>query len=217
MNTITTSITTSDQSLFDFNGHPVRVISKEGAFHFVASDIADALGHRDALTAIRYLDDDEKGYAVWRIRSDNGVEQDRELLTVNESGLYGLIFRGRKAEAKAFRRWVTGTVLPTLRQHGLYVVGEEKPLPENMTEEEATAALEEHQRAAAQLQARLAAIVAERAAQLAAARAAALERREDRDFALQQLKRISNALRGSRKHRKEARPAAHCSRPAVSL
>lgn len=44
----------------------------------------------------------------------------QDLTTVNESGLYSLILRSRKPEAKAFRRWVTSEVLPSIRKHGMY-------------------------------------------------------------------------------------------------
>ena len=50
------------------------------------------------------------------------------MLIVNESGLYGLVLRSRKPSAYAFRRWVTTTVLPSLRKDGVYIVGQEKPI-----------------------------------------------------------------------------------------
>ena len=44
---------------------------------------------------------------------------------ISKSGLYSLILTSRKPEAKAFKRWVTGTVLPSIRKHGGYVAGQE--------------------------------------------------------------------------------------------
>ncbi|WP_240795318.1 BRO-N domain-containing protein [Pseudomonas oryzihabitans] len=61
------------------------------------------------------LDDDERGIAT--VNTPSG---DQEMLIVNESGLYSLIFKSRKKEAKRFRKWVTAEVLPAIRQHGRY-------------------------------------------------------------------------------------------------
>ena len=60
------------------------------------------------------------------------------LLSVSESGLYKLIMRSRKPEAKKFQNWVTGTVLPAIRKDGLYVRGEEKVSAGEMDLEELT-------------------------------------------------------------------------------
>lgn len=83
---------------------------------FVAKDVCDLLGierHRDA---IRNFDDDERG----RLLMDTlGGKQ--EMATINESGLYNLIFQSRKPEAKQFRKWVTSEVLPAIRRQGFYV------------------------------------------------------------------------------------------------
>ncbi|MBH5296524.1 BRO family protein [Corynebacterium ulcerans] len=58
------------------------------------------------------------------IRSENGVEQERSVTVITESGLYAAILKSRRPEAKAFRRWVTSEVLPTIRKHGVYVTDE---------------------------------------------------------------------------------------------
>jgi anti-repressor protein len=127
-----TTTTNTAPARFDFQGHSVRTsTAPDGSHWFIAQDVARALGHRDAVNAVRILDDDEKGYT--KISTPGGSQ---EVLTLNESGLYTLAFRSRRPEAKAFRRWVTGTVIPTLRQHGLYMVGQEQPLPEGMTEDQ---------------------------------------------------------------------------------
>lgn len=44
------------------------------------------------------------------------------MTVISESGMYALIFKSRKTEAKYFRLWVTGTVLPEIRKHGSYVI-----------------------------------------------------------------------------------------------
>ena len=57
----------------------------------------------------------------------------QRLTVVSESGLYAMVLRSRKGEAKAFRRWVTGTVLPTLRKDGIYIAGQETPITDELT------------------------------------------------------------------------------------
>ena len=101
----------------------VRVSTDEnGEPWFVAADVARVLDYRTASDAIRYLDDDEANTLKQRIRSENGVEQERQMLIINESGLYNLIFRSRKPEAKKFRKWVTEEVLPSIRKTGSYSI-----------------------------------------------------------------------------------------------
>lgn len=83
---------------------------------FVAKDVCDILGitnSRDALTA---LDADEKG--VGNIYTLGGSQK---MATINESGLYALVLKSRKPEAKEFSRWVRREVLPSIRKHGGYL------------------------------------------------------------------------------------------------
>jgi hypothetical protein len=61
------------------------------------------------------LDDDEKGVVL-----TDTLGGAQEILIVNEPGLYNVIFQSRKPEAKAFRRWVTHEVLPSIRKYGYY-------------------------------------------------------------------------------------------------
>lgn len=100
---------------FNPNNAPVRVQVINGEPWFVAKDICDALSIENNRNATARLDDDEKGVSI--VRTPSG---DQQMSVVNESGLYNLIFQSRKAEAKAFRRWVTGEVLPTIRRTGRY-------------------------------------------------------------------------------------------------
>ena len=99
---------------------PVRVIMIDGNPWFVATDVATVLGYRNAPDMTRNLDDDEKGTHNLRIRSENNVEQDRELTIINESGLYAAVIKSRKPEAKKFRKWITKDVIPTIRKTGSY-------------------------------------------------------------------------------------------------
>lgn len=102
--------------VYNFDAQGVRVVGPWDTPRFVAKDICDILeiqNHRDTLAKV--LESDEKG--VDTVYTLGGPQ---EMLTVNESGLYALIFRSRKPEARLFRRWVTGTVLPAIRRTGTY-------------------------------------------------------------------------------------------------
>ncbi len=93
----------------------VRTVIKDGSPWFVAADVCRALkiiNNRDAL--IR-LDEDEKGVA--KIDTPGGTQ---EMSIINEPGLYALVMGSRKAEAKAFRRWILHEVIPSIRQNGFY-------------------------------------------------------------------------------------------------
>ena len=100
---------------FKFDESPVRVVMKDGETWFVAKDVCDILDINDPSMAVGRLDDDETSTTT--IGTTSGP---REMLTVNESGVYSLVFTSRKPEAKRFRKWVTGTVLPEIRKTGSY-------------------------------------------------------------------------------------------------
>ena len=107
-------------SVYDFKSIQVRVVEKDGVAWFVAGDVAKALGYPDAKQMTRILDDDEAALHIVQSRSENGVVQDREVVIINESGLYHSLIKSRKPEAKPFRKWVTAEVLPTIRKTGRY-------------------------------------------------------------------------------------------------
>lgn len=95
---------------------------------FIAKDVCAALELSEVSNTVKRLDDDEK---LMRTVFVSG--QRREMWFINESGLYNLIFQSRKPEARAFRKWVTGEVLPAIRRTGSYgqsaVEPERKKLP----------------------------------------------------------------------------------------
>lgn len=100
---------------FDFDGNAVRAIMQDDEPWFVAKDVCSCLdisNHNDALSR---LDEDEKG-----VGNTDTLGGRQQVLIVSESGLYSLIFRSRKEEARRFRKWVTAEVLPSLRKHGCY-------------------------------------------------------------------------------------------------
>ena len=104
--------------VFNFNrktGTPVRVQVINDEPWFVAKDVCHILGISNHIDAVSRLDEDEKAGSV--IPTQFG---EKETNFVNESGLYHLIFQSRKPEARKFRKWVTGELLPTLRKTGRY-------------------------------------------------------------------------------------------------
>lgn len=102
-------------NVFDYQTSRVRVTMRDGDPWFVARDVCTILGITNASQAVEKLDEDEKG--VCSTYTPGGTQA---LLCINEPGLYRLIFQSRKAEAKAFTRWVTHEVLPAIRKTGTY-------------------------------------------------------------------------------------------------
>ncbi len=105
--------------IFTYNGNEVRTVQKDGEPWWVLKDVCEVLGiskYRD--TAAR-LEDDER--ELIRVDTLGGAQ---EMLCVNESGLYNVILRSDKPEAKPFRKWITSEVLPSIRRHGAYMTPE---------------------------------------------------------------------------------------------
>ena len=102
----------------------VRVVDRNGDPWFVAKNVCDALGLDNVSQAVVALDDDEKDDII----SNDVTGRRQEMTIVSESGLYSLIMRSRKPEAKVFKRWVTHEVLPAIRKHGEYVPSRPKEL-----------------------------------------------------------------------------------------
>jgi prophage antirepressor-like protein len=99
----------------------VRAVERNGDPWFVARDVCRVLELGNPTEAVRNLDDDEKADLRITEVSSNGVEQARNMNIVSESGLYSLVFRSRKPEARRFRKWVTAEVLPAIRRQGAYL------------------------------------------------------------------------------------------------
>ncbi len=103
---------------FFFENLPVRIVmDDDGEPWWIAKDVCDILELAKPESALRKLDDDEK--QVLKVYASG---QEREMLAINESGLYTLIIRSNKPQAKPFRRWVTHEVLPSIRRTGSYAV-----------------------------------------------------------------------------------------------
>ena len=103
---------------FDFGGAAVRTITdSNGDPWFVVKDIMGCLGLTNTTEAVRALDEDE-------LRSESLISdgQSRSMALISESGMYALVLRSNKPEAKVFRKWVTSEVLPQIRKTGKYSV-----------------------------------------------------------------------------------------------
>lgn len=100
---------------FDFKGHKVRTLTFEtGQTWWVLKDVCEVLGIRNATDVAKRLDQDE----VTRFNL-GGLSGQSNI--VNETGLYRIVLRSDKPEAKEFQRWVTHDVLPSIRRHGAYM------------------------------------------------------------------------------------------------
>ena len=114
---------------FDFKGTPVRTITYEtGLTWWVLKDVTEVLQLSNSRMVAQRLEEDE----VSQTYITDSLGRDQETQIINEAGLYRLILRSDKPEAKEFQRWVTHEVLPSIRKHGGYMFGQESMTPEQM-------------------------------------------------------------------------------------
>lgn len=105
----------------------IRVADRNGEAWFVAKDVCKALGLGRQQDSTRYLDADEKGECLV-----NTTSGDQQMVIVSEPGFYKLVMKSRKPEAKAFQRWVTHEVLPSIRKQGGYMTARADETPEQI-------------------------------------------------------------------------------------
>lgn len=105
----------SDLQIFNYNGNEVRTIQKDGEPWWVLKDVCGVLGLKNPTMIAERLEDDE-------VTKFNLGGLSGETNIINESGLYNVILRSDKPEAKPFRKWVTSEVLPSIRKTGGYQV-----------------------------------------------------------------------------------------------
>lgn len=102
--------------IFTYNGNEVRTVQKDGEPWWVLKDVCEVLGLKNPTMIADRLDEDE------RAKFDLGRQGETNI--INESGLYNVILRSDKPEAKPFRKWITSEVLPSIRKHGAYMTPE---------------------------------------------------------------------------------------------
>ena len=139
---------TNALQVLDFNEQTVRIIMRDGEPWWVAKDVCDILGLSNPTKVLKALDDDEKMTLTFSSLHDDekmtvrisDVNDDEKIALrfsdghsrkrggaqflnlVSESGLYTLIIRSNKPEAKQFKRWITHEVIPSIRKTGSYVM-----------------------------------------------------------------------------------------------
>lgn len=103
-----------------FNTATIRLVKLDGNPWFVAADVCRALTITNVSNATRPLGPED--LTLHQVKGQRGLP----MKLISESGLYKLVMRSDKPEAKAFQDWVTRVVLPAIRKDGGYVMGEEK-------------------------------------------------------------------------------------------
>lgn len=139
----------NEMKVFDYNEHQVRTVEQNGEPWFVLKDVCDVLGLNNPTVVAERLDDDE------RAKSDLGRQGAGWI--ISESGLYNVILRSDKPEAKPFRRWVTSEVLPSIRRTGGYIKDQDTLSAEELIAKAVIVA----QKTLAEREARLAALTVE--------------------------------------------------------
>ncbi len=124
-------------TIFSFESNELRtVVDEQGNPWFVAADVCAVLGHTNPSKAVSdHVHDDDKSNRSLGLSG-------KAPLVVNESGLYALIFGSRLEQAKAFKKWITSEVLPSIRKTGSYSVPKQQQQPTKISFNEAAAGLE---------------------------------------------------------------------------
>ncbi len=102
----------------------LRCVMKDGEPWFIAKDVTVSLGYANGRDAVaKHVEADQTNSVAIR----DGIRGNPTLTIISEEGLYSLIAGSRTEIAKLFRKWVFGTVLPSIRKHGGYILGQQKP------------------------------------------------------------------------------------------
>jgi len=105
----------NELQVFDYTGKQVRTVMINDEPWFVLKDVCDVLDLSDTNKVAERLDADD----LTRIEIVSGG-QNRNMYAVNEYGVFDAVLQSRKPEAKAFKRWLTHEVLPSIKKHGIY-------------------------------------------------------------------------------------------------
>ncbi|QRG86342.1 BRO family protein [Bulleidia sp. zg-1006] len=102
--------------VFNFNNQPVRTVQLNNQPYWVLKDVCEVLELSNPTVVASRLEDDE--------RAKFNLGRQGEAIVITESGLYAVILRSDKPNAKEFRKWVTSEVLPAIRKNGAYLTDE---------------------------------------------------------------------------------------------
>ena len=111
----------SNLQIFNYNGSDIRTVTRDGEPWWVLKDVCTVLDISHVKDTVLRLEEDEVGQT--EVIDSLGRKQTAYI--INESGLYNVILRSDKPEAKPFKKWVTSKVLPTIRKTGGYVANEQ--------------------------------------------------------------------------------------------
>lgn len=118
----------NNMQIFKYENNDVRTVEMNGEPWFVLKDVCGVLGLSNHKVTAQRLDRDE----VSQTYLTDSIGRNQETTVINESGLYSVILRSDKPEAKPFRKWVTSEVLPSIRKNGGYIAGQEQMTPEEL-------------------------------------------------------------------------------------
>lgn len=107
----------NELQVFNYREQPIRTVEREDGLWWVLKDVCAALNIVDHVTVSKRLDEDEVG----QTQVIDSVGRNQNTYIINEPGLYNVILRSDKPEAKDFKRWVTHEVLPAIRKTGAYL------------------------------------------------------------------------------------------------
>lgn len=120
----------SNIQIFNYQNNEVRTVEMGGEPWFVLKDVCNTLNISNQRDVQERLDPDEVGR--FDLPHPQNPEKTIEMVCVNESGLYHVILRSDKQEAKPFRKWVTSEVLPSIRKNGGYIAGQQELSPQEL-------------------------------------------------------------------------------------
>ena len=107
--------------LFEHEDFTARTIEDNGVIWIVAKDVAQSLGYSYwQPNIVGHVPEIWKGVKRINTRSENGVEQEREMLCLTEQGLYFFLGRSDKKAALPYQMWIAGEVVPSIRKYGIY-------------------------------------------------------------------------------------------------
>lgn len=106
--------------VWNFQDSEVRTVEVDGAPYWVLADVCKVLGLSTPSKVAERVDSDDKGMSLIHTPSGN-----QNMTIINESGLYSVILRSDKPQAKSFKKWITSEVIPSIRQNGGYIANQE--------------------------------------------------------------------------------------------